>query len=158
MNHDKTDRVPVTLISGGALVLALLLIFDLLNNPLRPSGFEQPTQVQATVTDTGERKEGGRATCQPTFRFTLDGQLHTQKLPVSTPRSCYPPGRLVPITVDAADPARLTDPGNAQHRNDAWAGGLMLGGGLLITGLAMWWRRRAEPPPTARLARRGREQ
>ncbi|MDA0268178.1 MAG: hypothetical protein O3A14_14775, partial [Cyanobacteria bacterium] len=105
------------------------------------ASFAQPTVLEAVVVDPYPRTEGGGNSCQPLFRYEIQGAVRVTQLPTSNPRSCYDEGQTVLLTVDGANPDRISDPASERYARQTYSTSLGLGSLCLIGGGLWRWQR-----------------
>lgn len=134
------------LLSAGLVLLTVLLVHDLRFRHLRGAHFVEPRTVEAIVLDAHIRREGGGQTCQPIFRYEVNGKPWTTQLPTANPQSCYTNGRTVPLMVDAAHPQRIADAASERYARQRRYSGLALAS--ILVGLGGWlrWRTYRQRP------------
>ncbi len=131
----------LALIFAGTAILTLTLAAGFSNRDQRAASFAQPTVVEAVVVDPHLRTGGGGHSCQPQFRYEIQSAVRVTQLPTSNPRSCYDEGQIVPLTVDGANPDRISDLASERYARQVHSTSLGLGG-LFLVGGGLWrWQR-----------------
>lgn len=141
-SHFPPDKA---LLSAGLVMLALVLAHEVTSSHLRVMNFADPMTVEAIVLDSHIRREGGGQTCQPIFRYEVNGEPWTTQLPTANPQSCYTDGYTVPLTVDAANPHRIADRASERYAQQGRYGSLAMVSAMLGIGGWLRWRKLGLP-------------
>ena len=130
-----------TLLYAGVVILVVIIVHEIITKDLRVANFAEPITVDAIVIDPHIRRQGGGQICQPVFRYELDDKMWVAQLPSSNPRSCYRKDSIVSLSIDIANPERVSDTASERYAQQSWYSTLVMATVMLVSGGLLWWRK-----------------